>query len=119
MYDDLGYDEDPHLHCLESTQHSWVLDPSWIKAQQVVVHKSHMVTFTIPPNSVATPSPCILGIDPPLCLQLTFFVSIIDSLSALWAYLLASVNRMARIGTNKAPYTHLGTTQDRVEDGMR
>ena len=65
MYDDLGYDEDPHLHCLESTQHSWVLDPSWIKAQQVVVHKSHMVTFTIPPNSVATPSPCILGIDPP------------------------------------------------------
>ena len=28
VYDDLGYDEDPHLHCLEPTQHSWVLDPS-------------------------------------------------------------------------------------------
>ena len=28
VYDDLGYDEDPHLHCLEPTQHSRVLDPS-------------------------------------------------------------------------------------------
>jgi hypothetical protein len=28
MYDDHAYDEDPHLHCMEPTQHSWVLDPS-------------------------------------------------------------------------------------------
>ena len=28
VYDDLGYDEDLHLHCLEPTHHSWVLDPS-------------------------------------------------------------------------------------------
>ena len=34
MYDNLAYDEDSHLHCLESTkgclgptQHSWVLAP--------------------------------------------------------------------------------------------
>jgi hypothetical protein len=28
MCDDLGHDEDPHLHCLKLAQHSWVLDPS-------------------------------------------------------------------------------------------
>ena len=26
VYDNLAYDEDPHLHCLEPTQHSWVPD---------------------------------------------------------------------------------------------
>ena len=33
VYDYLACDENPHLHCLEPTQHSWVLDPSYIKAQ--------------------------------------------------------------------------------------
>ena len=28
VYDDLAYDEDPHLCCLEPPQHGWVLDPS-------------------------------------------------------------------------------------------
>ena len=28
VYDDLGDDEDTHLHCLDSTQHSCILDPS-------------------------------------------------------------------------------------------
>ena len=28
VYDDLGYDEDSHLRCLEPTECSWVLDPS-------------------------------------------------------------------------------------------
>ena len=31
MYDDLGYDENPHLHFLEPAQHSWVLHPSYTK----------------------------------------------------------------------------------------
>jgi hypothetical protein len=26
VYNDLEYDEDPHLRCLELTQHGWVLD---------------------------------------------------------------------------------------------
>ena len=34
MLDDLAYDEPPpHLHCLESIQYGWVLDPSKIKTQ--------------------------------------------------------------------------------------
>jgi hypothetical protein len=40
VYDDLAYDEDPHLHCLEPTQHSWVLDPNYIKAQVVLIRKA-------------------------------------------------------------------------------
>jgi hypothetical protein len=28
VYDNLTYNEDPHLHCREPTQHSWELDPS-------------------------------------------------------------------------------------------
>ena len=40
LHDDLACDEDPYLHsleptrdCLELAQHSWVLYPSYIKAQ--------------------------------------------------------------------------------------
>ena len=40
VYGNLVYDEDPLLHCLESTQHSWVLDPNYIKAQVVMVRKA-------------------------------------------------------------------------------
>ena len=40
MYGDLAYDEDPHLHCIEPTQHSWVLDPNYIKAQVVMIGKA-------------------------------------------------------------------------------
>jgi hypothetical protein len=40
MYSNLAYDEDPHLHCLEPIQHSWVLDPNYIKAQVVMVGKA-------------------------------------------------------------------------------
>jgi hypothetical protein len=36
----LAYDEDPHLHCLEPTQNSWVLDPNYIKGQVVMVGKA-------------------------------------------------------------------------------
>ena len=32
--------EDLRLHCLEPTQHSWVLDPNYIKTQVVVVRKA-------------------------------------------------------------------------------
>jgi hypothetical protein len=40
VYGNLAYDEDPHLHCLEPTQHRWVLDPNYIKAQVVMVGKA-------------------------------------------------------------------------------
>ena len=40
MYDNLANDEDPHRHCLEPTQHSWVLDPNHIKVQVEVVGKA-------------------------------------------------------------------------------
>ena len=36
MYGNLAYDEDSLLHCLEPTQHSWVLDPNYIKAQNTI-----------------------------------------------------------------------------------
>ena len=40
MYDNLAYDEDPHLHCLEPTQYSWVLESNYIEAQVVIVRKA-------------------------------------------------------------------------------
>ena len=40
MYGNLAYDEEPHLHCLEPTQHSWVLDPNHIKTQVEMVGKA-------------------------------------------------------------------------------
>jgi hypothetical protein len=40
VYGNLAYDEDPHLHCLEPTQHSWVLDPNYIKAPVVMIRKA-------------------------------------------------------------------------------
>ena len=67
MYDDLAYDEDPHFHCLESTQHSWILDVRHIKAQLVMMCKSHVSTFMIPPISLVKLSSCIIGTNPPLC----------------------------------------------------
>ena len=30
----------PLLHCLEPTQHTWVLDPNYIKAQVVMIRKA-------------------------------------------------------------------------------
>ena len=40
MYDNLAHNEDLHLHCLEPTQHSWGLDPNYIKTQVVMVRKA-------------------------------------------------------------------------------
>jgi hypothetical protein len=40
MYGNLAYDEDPHIHFLEPTRHTWVLDPNYIKAQVVMVPKA-------------------------------------------------------------------------------
>ena len=69
MYDDLRYDEDPNLHCLEPTQHSWVKDSSYIKA--------HMCAK---PHGMAT---CILGFQFSLCVESTLFVSITNMFCAL------------------------------------
>ena len=81
MYDNLAYDADPHLHCLEPTQHIMgtrsKLDQSPINNSA----QSHVATSMIAPNSLAKPSPCIPGTDP---------------LHALLVYLLGFVNRMAR-----------------------
>ena len=40
VYDDLAYDEGPHLHCLEPTHNSWVLDPSQVKAELITLRKA-------------------------------------------------------------------------------
>ena len=38
VYHDLAYDKDTHFHCIELTQHNWVLDPS--KAQLLTLRKA-------------------------------------------------------------------------------
>ena len=90
VYEDLEYDEDPHLHCMEPTQHSWNLDPNYIKVQVVMVRIatwpspwSHPVRLQIHHLASREPTPLHPGK---------------WSLCALWAYLLGFVNRMARIG---------------------
>ena len=99
VYDTFIYDEDPHFHCIEPTQHNWVSNSNYIKgfkAQIVMICKatfplprSHPVhlqkTITIHPGNQI---PCILW-NYPIC--------------ALWAYLLGFVNRMTRIGIDKPP----------------
>jgi hypothetical protein len=40
VYGILAYDEDVCLHCLQPTQHSWVLNPNFIKAHVVMVCKA-------------------------------------------------------------------------------
>jgi hypothetical protein len=89
VYDNLAYDEEPLLHCLEPTQHSWVLDPNYIKAQVRMVRKATQ----LPPWSL------------PVRLQNYHLASQEPIPShpkkwpfcALWVYLLGVVNRMARI----------------------
>ena len=91
VYDNLAYDEDHHLHCLEPTQHSWVLDPNYIKVQVVMVCK---VTWP-PPWSHPVHHHLTSREPTPLASrEITF---------ALWAYLLDFVNRMTRIGIDKPP----------------
>ena len=94
VYEDLEYDEDPHLHCMEPTQHSWNLDPNYIKVQVVMVRIatwpspwSHPVRLQIHHLASREPTPLHPGK---------------WSLCALWAYLLGFVNRMARIGNWQA-----------------
>ena len=95
VYDDLAYDEDSHLHCLEPTQHSWVLDPNYIKAQVVKVRKatwpppwSHLVHLQNHDLASREPTPLHPGK---------------WALCALWTYLLGFVNRMAIKGIDKPP----------------
>ena len=97
--DDLAYDEDPHLHYLEPTQHSWVLDPKYIKAQVVMIRKatrpppwSHPVRLQNHHLASQEPTPLNPG-KWPLC--------------ALGTYLLGSMNRMTR---KKALTSHPNAT---------
>ena len=70
--DDLAYDADPHLHCLEPTQHSWLgTRPKLDQSPTSNGAQSHMATSMI---SLAKPTRRILGtypLDPkyrpPLC----------------------------------------------------
>jgi hypothetical protein len=85
VYGNLAYDEDPHLHCLELTQRSWVLDPNYIEAQVVMVGKA---TRLPPWSHLVNQTPLHLGNDPFVLGK---------------AYLLDVMKRMARIGIDKPP----------------
>ena len=78
VYDTFIYDEDPHFHCIEPTQHNWV---SKLKLHQRLQSpssndmQSDMATSTIPPGSFAKnhhhtsrePNPLYLVKLPHLC----------------------------------------------------